>query len=75
MTPGYSMLLLNEMVVPNKGASLLAAQRDFVMMSVLGAMERTENHWRVMAAKAGLKVEKIWTDVPDAESVIVLTKE
>ena len=75
MTPGYSTLLINEMVVPDKGASLVAAQRDIVMMSLLAAMERTEQMWMQMLSKAGLTVRRIWQKTPDAESVIVAVKE
>ena len=74
MERGYSKLLINENVVPNKGANLQTVSRDMLMMAVLGAMERTEQHWRELLAKAGLKVEEIWTH-EKAESVIVAVKE
>ncbi len=75
MTPGYSMLILNEMVLPNKGASLVATERDITMMVALAATERTEQQWRDMVGKVGLTVEGVWTDAPEAESVVVLVKE
>ena len=74
MTPGYSTIILNEMVVPDKDASLVATQRDITMM-LLGATERAEQQWRDVVRKAGLKVESIWTDSPESESIIVLVKE
>lgn len=75
MTPGYTKLLLNEMVLPNKGAKLVAAQRDLTMMSMLAATERTEQQWRDLIGSVELKLESIYTDVPDAESIIVIGKE
>ena len=70
MKPGCSKILLNEMVVPDKGAEIVATQVDMVMMAVLGACERTESHWRKLIEEAGLEIEKILRDSPDAESVI-----
>ena len=75
MTPGYSTLIINEMILPDKDASLAATQRDITMMVVLAATERAEQQWRDMARKVGLKVEAIWTDSPESESIIVLVKE
>lgn len=39
-------------------------------MVALGAMERTEKQWRKLFDSVGLKIENIWTDVPEAESII-----
>ena len=75
MTPGYSKILINEMVLPNKGATLIGAQRDLAMMTIVAATERTEQQWRDLIGSAGLKLEEIWTDVPEAESIIVIGKE
>lgn len=70
MKPGYSKLLINEMVVPLKGASLFTVQSDFNMMASLGGMERTEEQWRELLGEAGLEVERIWTGREDVESII-----
>ena len=75
MTPGYSTLIINEMVLPDKDASLVATQRDITMMVVLAATERAEQQWRDMVRKVGLKVEGIWTHSPESESIIVVVKE
>ena len=44
MTPGYSSLLINENVVPDKDAHWLTTSLDMVMISVFAATERTEKH-------------------------------
>ena len=72
MTPNYSKILLNELVLPDKGCGILGATRDFIMMVDVAGQERSEMQWRELAGSAGLKVEKIWTDVPEAESIIEL---
>lgn len=70
MKPGYSKIVLNEMVIPNKGASLLATQIDFTMMVALAACERTEKQWRKLVDSAGLVIETITTKQQEAESII-----
>ena len=72
MTPGYSKILLNELVLPDQGCSLVAAQIDINMMANLAATERSEWQWRDLVDSVGLKIEKIWTDVPEAGSIIEL---
>ncbi len=73
MTPGYSKIILNELVLPDQRCGIIAAQVDITMMACLAATERSERQWHEVADSAGLKIEKIWTDVPEAESIIELT--
>lgn len=73
MTPGYSKIILNELVLPNQKCSLIAAQVDITMMACLAATERSERQWHEVVGSAGLKIQNIWTDVPEAESIIELT--
>lgn len=70
MTPGYSKLLLNELVIPDKGADIVGAQIDFTMMCGLGSEERSEGQWRQMLEEAGLHIVKVWTKAQEAESII-----
>lgn len=64
------MIILNELVIPDQGANLISAQRDICMMTLFGAVERTERQWRAMVDSAGLKIEQIWTHTQGAESII-----
>ena len=64
------MILINELVIPDQGANLVAAQFDICMMSLFAATERTESDWKKLVDKAGLKLERIWKDTADAESVM-----
>lgn len=72
MTPGYSKIILNELVLPDQKCGIIPAQVDITMMACLGATERSETQWREVVDSAGLKIEKIYTDVPEAESIIEL---
>ena len=75
MTPGYSKILLNELVLPDKGCGIIAAQVDIAMMACCASEERSERQWHQLVGSAGLKIENIWTDVPEAESIIELVLE
>ena len=72
MTPGYSKILLNELVIPDIGCGIIAAQVDITMMACVASEERSERQWQDIVDSVGLKIEKIWTDVPEAESIIEL---
>lgn len=73
MTPGYSKIILNELVLPDRKCGIIPAQIDINMMACLAATERSERQWHEMVDAVGLKIEKIWTHVPEAESIIELT--
>jgi hypothetical protein len=68
MKRGYSKILINDIVLPPKGATTFSLQSDITMMTFLAAMERDETQWRQLVEKAGLRVAKIYHGVP--ESVI-----
>ncbi|KAF1962612.1 sterigmatocystin 8-O-methyltransferase [Byssothecium circinans] len=45
MVPGYSKLLIHELVLPNTGAVEIQARFDLVMMTLNGGMERSRSQW------------------------------
>lgn len=54
-----SKILVDDMVLPNKGVQWEACGIDFMMMSCLGALERTNAQWVKLIESAGLKIEKV----------------
>lgn len=71
-----SVILIDEMVIPNTGAHIHATQQDIALMSTLAALERTQDHWYSLVEKAGLKINKIYTyTVSLRESIIEVSKE
>ena len=73
MKPGYSKILINDMVVPLKGANVMTTTIDLNMASMFAAIERTEAHWwKLIGSVEGLIIKKIWNvDVGvDSQSVI-----
>ena len=77
MAPGYSKLLINEIVMPQRGANLYATNSDVNMMAVVAGVERTEQQWKDLLSAVGLKIAKIWTPERESESIIeaVLAEE
>lgn len=73
MDKDYSMLLINDYVVPETGASLRTAAMDIQMMSLSAGMERTERQWVHLLGMSGLSVAKIWYSETGSESIIQAT--
>lgn len=56
-----SLILIDDMVLPNEGAHWQAAQLDMMMMTTLASRERTEEQWYKLLEGAGLKINRIYT--------------
>lgn len=70
LKPGYSTVLINELVVPDRNASWPITSTDHLMM-VLGAMkERTQADWETILTRAGFKVVQVYSYEMGSESLI-----
>lgn len=71
-----SCILIDEMVLPNKGTNFQAMQLDFTMMAALSAMERTQKQWMKLLDSAGLKVANTYTYTESLQdSILVCVKK
>lgn len=72
MKPGFSRILLNETIIPEKDCPPLLAAADITMMSLLAGMERTKKQWIDLVESSGLRLVKIWhsPDFRDLEGII-----
>ena len=61
MEPGYSVLLIDEIVLPEVGASYVSTAMDLTMMGAFASMERTEAEWRALISEAGLELVRTYT--------------
>ncbi|KAJ8062109.1 hypothetical protein OCU04_008670 [Sclerotinia nivalis] len=59
-----SILLIDEMILPDKGVNANAAAIDMTMMTALAAMERTEAQWGETLKDAGLEIVRVYTYNP-----------
>lgn len=66
-----SVILIDENVLPDVGASWKQAQKDIQMMSVLAAVERSISQWHDLLRSAGLQVKKIHTYDDDIGDSII----
>ncbi|KAL4878893.1 S-adenosyl-L-methionine-dependent methyltransferase [Aspergillus karnatakaensis] len=55
-----SVILINDMVLPNTGVHWHVTQVDLTMMTMLASLERTIEQWQVLMEKAGLKITNIY---------------
>jgi hypothetical protein len=70
LTPGYSRVLLNEIVLSEEKPTLAATSMDMMMLAHLGVRERTEAHWKEIIEKAGLAFVRVYNYPGVAESVV-----
>lgn len=68
MKPGYSKLLLHEMIIPEAGASGFHAMLDLTMMAFNSGMERTGKQFMELLSKAGFEVVRIWVPEGDCDA-------
>lgn len=67
---GYSKILIQEMVVPDRGAHWQLTSLDWELMTHFGGHERTESEWRNLIESAGLKVSGIYKHPQSQDSLI-----
>ncbi|KAM0454143.1 hypothetical protein ACHAPV_008608 [Trichoderma viride] len=69
MKPGYSKLLINDIVLPPVGASIHQAGLDCFMLQISGK-ERTEAVWNKVISEAGMRIVNIRPDGRGYESLV-----
>ncbi|GAP85020.2 putative sterigmatocystin 8-o-methyltransferase protein [Rosellinia necatrix] len=54
-----SRILVDEMILPEKGTPWRAAQQDFIMGACVAAQERSYGEWVALFDRAGLRIERM----------------
>ncbi|KAI1869727.1 uncharacterized protein JN550_005708 [Neoarthrinium moseri] len=67
-----SVLFIDEMVLPEKGAPWRATQLDMAMMTCLAAKERTAIEWEALLNKGDFKVQRICKYTDECEDCIIV---
>ncbi|KAK8105147.1 hypothetical protein PG999_008506 [Apiospora kogelbergensis] len=70
MAPGYSRLLINEEVIPDRGADWQATALDVMIMIEFSSAERTLADWTRLLEPAGLQIIQVWGGGHGTESLI-----
>ncbi|TKX27145.1 O-methyltransferase-like protein 2 [Elsinoe australis] len=69
------VLMIDELVLPNKGATWQSIQMDITMM-LLSSIERTRRDWESLLDRSGFVIEQIWTlDEETCYSVMLCRKK
>ncbi|KAF2658527.1 sterigmatocystin 8-O-methyltransferase [Lophiostoma macrostomum CBS 122681] len=69
MDPGYSKLLIHELILPDKGSAEIQARYDLVMMTFNGGMERSKAQWKKLLEDVGFCNIRIWEHF-DSDGII-----
>lgn len=72
MTPGYSKLLVNDIMLPESGATRFQTSVDMQMWVMTSARERTEEEFGRIFMQAGLEIVKIWRSVLSVTTIVEL---
>ncbi|TVY73381.1 Demethylsterigmatocystin 6-O-methyltransferase [Lachnellula suecica] len=68
-----SLILIDEMILPNEKVHWQATQLDLTMMAALGSKERTNEQWYTLLEASGLKIVRIVPyTTPLNESIMVV---
>lgn len=60
MKPGYSRLLIQDLVIAERGADQSEATQDWLMLMGYCAHERSEKQWHELLASAGLRISNVY---------------
>lgn len=61
MVPGYSKLIIHELILPEMNCDKTSAIFDLTMMAFNAGMERTAAQWRELLGQAGFQNIRIRT--------------
>lgn len=72
MAPGYSVLILNEAVLPDLHCSTWFAANDISMMANAAGITRSQSQWKDLIESAGMRIRQIWmSPAPDDNEGII----
>lgn len=67
-----SVILIDEMIIPETNAHWRATQQDITMMACLAAQERTKKQWDELLEAAGLSILDIYTYTAELQDSIIV---
>ncbi|OOF96311.1 hypothetical protein ASPCADRAFT_206493 [Aspergillus carbonarius ITEM 5010] len=70
MEPGYSRLIINDYIIPDRNCDFPTACMSIMMMVQVGAFERSEKQWRELLSSVGLKDIMFYQPPGSAEGII-----
>lgn len=73
MKPGYSKILLNEIIIPTSGCDPVFSGLDLLMLGIYGSSvrERSQAEWEELLRMAGLKISGIWHEPEEFREAVI----
>lgn len=71
MRPGYSKILLNELVIQETDANSSSTALDLIVMAAFSGRERTQADFERLVTAAGLRVSRFYIDSNTADESII----
>jgi demethylsterigmatocystin 6-O-methyltransferase len=69
-----SVILIDEMVMPEAGASARATQLDLAMLTMVAAKERTLKEWQALLQSVGLEIVKLVKYTEECDDFVIVAK-
>lgn len=70
MKRGYSKVLIEEYVLPDRDASVVPCMTDLAVMVFCSGLERTRQRWTNLLESNGLRISKFWAREGDELGII-----
>lgn len=70
MIPGYSKLLIGNVILSDENVPLRQSGLDIAMLFMHSGCQRSESEWRTLLQDAGLEVKKVWYPEGDGDGII-----
>ena len=70
MERGKSRLLVSEIIMPLREVDIQTAWSDINMLT-FGGMERSEKQWRELLEKAGLRLDKVYSEAGRSNHCVI----
>ena len=74
MIPGYSKLIIGNIILPEENVPLRNSGLDIAMLFLHSGSQRSEHEWRELIEGAGLKVVKVWYPPGDGDGIVEVEK-
>ncbi|KAI2466453.1 S-adenosyl-L-methionine-dependent methyltransferase [Annulohypoxylon bovei var. microspora] len=71
----HSLLLIDELVLPDRGAHRYETQLDLAMLAMLNAEARTRTHWNHLLTEVGFEVKDTVFYEGEAREAIIIAKK
>lgn len=70
MTPGYSKLLIGNVILPDENVPLRQSGLDIAMLVMHSGSQRSELEWRSLLQEGGFDVKKVWKPDGDGDGIV-----